>query len=234
MDHAALGAAIRRAAQVAVLHIARPDGAPLTLRWGTQLDLRPVTPAAARQLEDADTGELTDTALAGYIAKYATKGTGIHGGVDRPIRDIAHVEHLQMPAHHRRLITTCWELGGREEYEGLHLRKWAHMLGFRGHFLTKSRRYSTTFTTLRGQRRSHRLRTDLAQLSRDTDDSHPDTDCPVIEMADVTVINDWWPVHFGHRDSAERELAAAIAGRHRAQRQLGRGGECTWNVSIIR
>ena len=34
----------------------------------------------------------------------------------------------------------------------------------------------------------------------------------------ITVINDWWPVHYGHRDDAERELAAAIAERRRAQR----------------
>ena len=32
------------------------------------------------------------------------------------------------------------------------LRRWAHMLGFGGHFLTKSRRYSITFTFLRDQR----------------------------------------------------------------------------------
>jgi hypothetical protein len=34
----------------------------------------------------------------------------------------------------------------------LKLRRWAHMLGFGGHFLTKSRRYSITFATLREQR----------------------------------------------------------------------------------
>ncbi|MEU4241054.1 replication initiator [Actinoplanes sp. NPDC026619] len=32
------------------------------------------------------------------------------------------------------------------------LRRWAHMLGFGGHFLTKSRRYSITFAMLRDQR----------------------------------------------------------------------------------
>jgi hypothetical protein len=32
------------------------------------------------------------------------------------------------------------------------LRRWAHMLGFGGHFLTKSRRYSITFAMLRNQR----------------------------------------------------------------------------------
>jgi len=34
----------------------------------------------------------------------------------------------------------------------LKLRRWAHMLGFGGHFLTKSRRYSITFALLRNQR----------------------------------------------------------------------------------
>ncbi|AGZ40115.1 replication initiator [Actinoplanes friuliensis] len=34
----------------------------------------------------------------------------------------------------------------------LKLRKWAHMLGFGGHFLTKSRRYSITFAMLDDER----------------------------------------------------------------------------------
>ena len=68
------------------------------LRWGAQLDLRPITPAAPAQLEDDD-GQITDAALAGYIAKYATKGTGTTEGADRPIRDGAHIE---LPRRHRR------------------------------------------------------------------------------------------------------------------------------------
>ena len=47
------------------------------------------------------------------------------------------------------MIETCWQLGGLEQYEELNLRRWAHMLGFRGHFLTKSQRYSTTFRAIR-------------------------------------------------------------------------------------
>jgi hypothetical protein len=47
------------------------------------------------------------------------------------------------------MIETAWQLGGLPQYEGLNLRRWAHMLGFRGHFLTKSRAYSTTFTVIR-------------------------------------------------------------------------------------
>ena len=35
-------------------------------------------------------------------------------------------------------------------------RAWAHMLGYGGHFLTKSRRYSVTFGQLRAARTEHR------------------------------------------------------------------------------
>ncbi|MGE9693665.1 MULTISPECIES: replication initiator [unclassified Streptomyces] len=37
------------------------------------------------------------------------------------------------------MIRTCWELGRLQEFAELKLWKWAHMLGFRGHFSTKSR-----------------------------------------------------------------------------------------------
>ena len=47
------------------------------------------------------------------------------------------------------LVRAAWELGGRPELEGLRLRAWAHMLGFGGHWSTKSRRYSTTLRALR-------------------------------------------------------------------------------------
>lgn len=46
----------------------------------------------------------------------------------------------------------AWTLGARKDLEHLRLRAWAHMLGFRGHFSTKSRRYSTTLGALRDAR----------------------------------------------------------------------------------
>ena len=142
-------------------------------------------------------------------------GTGATDGADRPIRDVAHVEHLHISDHHRRMITTAWELGGLDRYDALNLRRWAHMLGFRGHFLTKSHRYSVTFKALRERRRTWRLLSDLAQLGTETDD--PNEVAPDLDT--ITVINDWWPVHYGHRDDAERELAHAIAERRRTTRR---------------
>ena len=168
-------------------------------------DLRPITAATASQLED-DTGQISGTALAGYIAKYATKSTGTTDGAERPIRSIEQIADLEVTDHHRRMIETAWRLGGLDQYEPLGLRRWAHMLGFRGHFLTKSRRYSTTFTAMRGQRQAWRLLEELAQLGHDVDPTA------------VVVINDWRLVGIGHRDDAERELAHAIAERQRQHR----------------
>jgi hypothetical protein len=87
--------------------------------------------------------------------------------------------------------------------------------GFRGHFLTKSHRYSVTFGAIRHERRTWRLAQDLAELDAATDDPN---DIP-IDLTTVTVINDWMPVAFGHRDYAERELALAIAERNRQHRR---------------
>jgi hypothetical protein len=214
LDQHTLRDAITRAATAAVLTVDRPDGTPLTLEWGTQLDLRPVTPSAARQVE-TDDGEMTDTALAGYIAKYATKGTGATNGADRPIRDLDHVQYLDLTPHHRAMIETAWRLGEMEQYEALNLHRWAHMLGFRGHFLTKSQRYSVTFRTIRGERRLWRLREDLAALDTEPN-GHP------VDLDSVVVVNDWVPVRFGHRDDGERELAAAVAERNRSHRRTTR------------
>ncbi|MFI1335665.1 replication initiator [Streptomyces sp. NPDC020845] len=51
------------------------------------------------------------------------------------------------------------------EFADLKLWKWAHMLGFRGHFSSKSRRYSTTLGALRDVRRAWR-----AEQARAADD----------------------------------------------------------------
>ena len=166
---------------------------------------------------------ITDAALAGYIAKYATKSTGAvdHGeGADRPIRDGDHIAHLDVTPHHRRMIETAWQLGDLPQYEPLNLRRWAHMLGFRGHFLTKSRAYSVTFGAIRQERRVWWLRRDLDRLAADTDNHGADVS--PVDLDTITVINDWTVTRIGHRDHNERELALAVAERHRAQHRSTR------------
>ncbi|MFI0486787.1 replication initiator [Actinomadura sp. 9N215] len=116
--------------------------------WGAQIDVRPIT----------TTGDLTDTAVAGYIAKYATKAAECVGTLDRRIRPTDNPADLPVSGHARRLITECLRLSALDEYAGLRLAEWAHMLGFRGHFSTKSRRYSVTLGRLRTDRIEHNRR----------------------------------------------------------------------------
>jgi replication initiator protein RepSA len=52
----------------------------------------------------------------------------------------------------------------------LPLIRWLHMLGFRGHFNTKSRRYSTTLGRLRAERRSWRRRHEPNRWPTDNED----------------------------------------------------------------
>ena len=54
------------------------------------------------------------------------------------------------------MIWTCFALADVPEFNDLRLRQWAHMLGYRGHFSTKSRRYSVTLTQLRQSRADYR------------------------------------------------------------------------------
>ena len=106
----------------------------------------------------SDTGEITDTAVASYLAKYATKSTEAVGPVAvRVSADNLHA-YASPFTHHGRLIRAAWQLGRHPREDFKALRRWAHMLGFRGHFATKSRRYSTTLRAARvtWRRRQHR------------------------------------------------------------------------------
>ncbi|WEH16943.1 replication initiator [Streptomyces sp. VNUA24] len=143
--------AIRTAARIAETPGPLLDARPYSFRFGKQLDLRPI-----RSADFAGTSELSSRAVAAYIAKYATKGAETAGTLDRPIRNpITDLIGSGVTDHARQLILTCWHLGARPELEALRLRKWAHMLGFRGHFSTKSRAYSVTLGALRQERADH-------------------------------------------------------------------------------
>ena len=138
LDLAALRAAITAAARAATLTTHRPDGDTAGARLG-----HPAGPAGGhRDRAAADRGRATARSPTppwpATSPSTPPKAPARTEGADRPIRDVAHIEHLRISDHHRRMITTAWELGGLDQYDGLNLRRWAHMLGFRGHFLTKS------------------------------------------------------------------------------------------------
>ncbi|MGW3355618.1 replication initiator [Streptomyces bungoensis] len=124
-----------------------PAVGELALRWGAQTDARPIRSAGDGPDDDA---------AAAYIAKYVTKGASDTGaGIDHPPTTRGDIESASVSEHVRTLLRTCWRLGGLPEYAPLRLRAWTHTLGYRGHILTKSRAYSTTYAALRAQRAQH-------------------------------------------------------------------------------
>ncbi|MFC9930248.1 replication initiator [Streptomyces sp. NPDC127190] len=144
------------------------DGRAHTFAFGRQLDIRTI-----RSADLSDGQELTERAVAAYIAKYATKGAETAtGALDRPLKFAAELAQLDLSDHARRLIRTAWTPGARKDLEHLRLRAWAHMLGFRGHFSTKSRRYSTTLGTLRDARAQWRRAQAAATNGPETDTTY--------------------------------------------------------------
>jgi hypothetical protein len=204
--------AVRQAAAaVTVPCPALGDGGPdRYARWGEQLDVHNIT-----KDRDGEAGELSAEQVAGYIAKYATKATESFGaGLDRRIGadDLEHLDRL--PAHVAELVRGCWELGGHPELEGLRLRAWAHMLGFRGHWSTKSRRYSTTFTVLR------RARVAFAKRRRARDGVPLDAWGRPEDDQAVIVVATWVFIGSGYETDGERWLALSAAARAREQRRI--------------
>jgi len=63
---------------------------------------------------------------------------------------------LRLPELARRLVQTCLLLNRGPKLAELGLRRWAHRLGFGGHSLSRSRRYSVTLGSLRAARQAWR------------------------------------------------------------------------------
>ncbi|GII02299.1 replication initiator [Planobispora takensis] len=202
----ALEQAIRKAAaSVAVLVPAPSPGPAPTLKWGSQLDVQPVF--VAQSLDG-----VTDERVAAYVAKYATKGAESAGTVDHPIRRVRDVAFLDVTEHVRRMIYTCFVLNGLPQYGDIPLKRWAHMLGYRGHFSTKSRHYSTTLGALRHARASYRA-----------DESWKARDLPDLPAEAITV-QDWQYAGTGHRDGEHfwaevvRQRISTVRGIERERR----------------
>lgn len=142
--------AVRASARRVHVHTPHsPAVGDLVLRWGDQVDARPLHADRAHDGPD-------DDAVAAYVAKYVTKGASETGaGLDHPLTSWADIATAPVSTHVRTLMRACWHLGGLPEYEVLRLRPWTHTLGYRGHILTKSRAYSTTYAALRAQRAHH-------------------------------------------------------------------------------
>ncbi|MFI8190384.1 replication initiator protein RepSA [Streptomyces sp. NPDC085946] len=180
---------------------AAEDQPARTFRWGPQLDIRPVKAFG-------DGSDITEQAVASYVAKYATKAAESTGTLDRRIGEPAELDRHQVPEHTRRLIEACKTLDPL--YPDRRLWAWAHMLGFRGHFSSKSRRYSTTLSELRQTRAEYRAAQERAALG--LEDAEPDT---------VLVLADWQYAGHGHTPG-ESVLAATIARDLQLNRETAR------------
>ncbi|MGW0947126.1 replication initiator [Streptomyces sp. NPDC002623] len=136
-----------------------PAVGELSLIWGAQIDVRSLR-------SDGDGPD--DDAVAAYVAKYVTKGADETGvGTDHKVTTWEDIATAPVSEHIRTFMRACWRLGGLPEYEPLHLRAWTHTLGYRGHILTKSRAYSTTYAALRAERAHHVGHVDLPDTITD-------------------------------------------------------------------
>jgi len=122
-------------------------GGPPLVRasWGSEHDVRVLVPG-----HDGDS-----TAIAAYVAKYATKTADGTPWLAYPIRSTAQIERLQLRPHIVRLVRQSWALGRYKELAPLRLRAHAHTLGYTGQFSSKSLLFSTTFGALRQARVLH-------------------------------------------------------------------------------
>ncbi len=211
---AAVHAAARQITVTTPPHPDRPHGWPIA--WGEQVDVRRI---------GTSDGDVTDGKVAAYLAKYATKSTEVTGHCSTRLTPDTIDGYADPEGDHlARLIDACWRLGrpthhhtsataaptdksqasldaGSNAYAGL--RRWAHMLGYGGHFLTKARRYSVTFGLLRDTRATYR---------RTEDDDTADT----ITVGTLAFVGSGWLTN------GDALLANTAAAQHRERRRVGR------------
>jgi len=186
------------------------------LRFGAQVDARPVHHSAGR---DDLSGAIHPETVAAYIAKYSTKSaTDLDSGIRSANPHLARV---------RATVLGLSELAYRTYPPGLLeppdpyllLGKWAHMLAFRGHFASKSRRYSTTMGRLRSARRR------FEHAKAFSPDGVVDVTALDQDLADdetTLVVNDWQFVGTGWTTPGDAVLVAETSAITREYAGVGR------------
>ena len=186
------------------------------LRFGNQVDARPVHRSAGR---DDLAGTIHPETVAAYIAKYSTKSaTDLDPGTQPAKPHLARVRSTVVQLS--RLADNTYPPGLPEAPNPyLLLGKWAHMLGFRGHFSSKSRRYSTTLGRLRSARRR------FERAKAFSTDGVVDVAALDHDLADQTtlVINDWRFIGTGWITAGDAALAAEAANSAREYANAKRG-----------
>jgi hypothetical protein len=201
LHDACRAAARRRAAADTSRRSTVPPGAE-TARHGNLLAWR-----AARAMSRGERVRLRmrdGAEHVGRIIRWSPKHTPAELALDTgkvlPIAEVKVISTAQRPLRNRhdRRLAQC-----------------AHALGYRGHCLTKSRRYSTTFTALRQARERH-VHEQLLARSRDA------TQRALAELDPSERIASFRYVGQGHVTAADALLAASAAARARENRRLAR------------
>ena len=160
------------------------------------------------------TGTVTDLMVASYLAKYSTKGTEVTGHASKRLTPATVGLYADATGTHaERLVHACWKLGNHPDYASL--QRWAHMLGFGGHFLTKARHYSVTFADLRAARITYRRTQDPGpehQPIRTAD--HADEETTLI-VGNLSYAGTGW------KTSGDALLASTAADQARKRREAG-------------
>lgn len=190
---------------------------PRVLAFGAQVDSRPVK--VGHRTDNPD-GPLNAEQVAGYLAKYSTKSaTDTTGDASNP-----HLSRIQeVAAEFATLVEDEWVADQmpcdlKEVPYGL-LGKWHTALGFRGHFSTKSRRYSVTLGALRRARRRAQV------LIADAQRTGIPVDLAAMEaqlLADdetTLVVGSWSFAGIGWDTEGDVALARAAAARAREYAQ---------------
>jgi hypothetical protein len=208
VDLGVLQGAVRKAAAAVALTVPAPGGGDLVLRFGDQVDARPIVGR-----DTQDDSEVSARGAAQYVAKYVSKGDIEGLMLDTRLRSEGQIDLTPISEHGRALMHAAYRLGELECYAHLRLQAWAHQLGFRGHVASKSRTYSTTYTALRLAR---------TEARRALLEPQP------YESVGVEFQKKWEFHHQGHESAAEAMFAAGIAekvAQRRADARAARRGD---------
>lgn len=194
----AFAEAVRRAAPVVRVACPTPDGGSAEVRWGEQLEVRVIEGSA----------EASREAVSAYIAKYSTKSVEAFG--------VMEPDELRQEesGHLRRLKAVTEDLAHLPELRHLGLQRGVDQVGFKGHWTTKSRSYSTTFRALRAARRMHVKRKRAPHGVPLDAWGRPEEDDQAVSHGV------WRYVACGYRSAGEAFLASSAAARAREKKRV--------------
>jgi hypothetical protein len=186
--------AIREAAARSSLTGDAGDGHEVELGFGEQLHTRVLPSGKGDE-------ELCPEQVAAYVAKYACKGS--HEQITSRDTEPDAWSDRGVP---EQLVRMAYAVLCVSERSGLcRMARWVHMLGFRGHFVTKSRGYSTNLGTLRADRAAYRAKQDQVDQAEDDET--------------VAVLASWQYLGSGYLNPGDALLAAGVEASLRAARE---------------